>query len=260
MTHTFDPLPLLHTQIDAPKVVNELVYRYLTEEGLSPSALNEYLESPPTFFARRVLRLHEPEVPATAIGTAVHAGIAEYLSTKDEDKAYAALNRCLKNSLLPRNAAYERVVEHATLTLKHYLSNPHKEGETTAVEKAFSMKKMVGGKEVLLYGKLDAIFMTPEGECIVDFKTSSDVHIKDEKHARQLAFYDLLLKANDHQPTCAAIVQVGPEVVKEFPVPLTAETRKELIETLEAVITELLSGVWREGEPSDYDDLLKLFY
>ncbi len=254
-----NPLPLLHAEVKPRVVVNELVLRYLTEEGLSPSAMNEYLESPPTFFARRVLRLHEPEAPATAIGIAVHAGIAEYLTTKDQDKAYGALNRCLKNSLLPRNAAYERVVEHATLSLKAYLASAHKDGETTAIEKAYSVKRMVEGKEILLYGKVDAVFNAPTGECIVDFKTSTDVHIKDEKHARQLAFYDLLLKENGHDLKAASIVQVGPELVREFPVPLTAETRAELIVTLDAVISELLSGTWRAGEPSDYDDLLQLF-
>ena len=259
ITLNANPLPLLHSTVEPRELVNELVRTYLTEEGLSPSAMNEYLESPATFFARRVLRLHEPEAPATAIGTAVHAGIAEYLSTKDEDKAYAALNRCLKKSLLPRNAAYERVVEHATLSLKAYLADSHKEGETTAIEKAYSLKRTVEGCEVLLYGKVDAIFKKPEGECIVDFKTSSDVHIKDEKHARQLAFYDLLLSENGHALTGAAIVQVGPDLVKEFPVPLTGETRAELQATLDQVLTELLSGEWRKGEASEYDDLLTLF-
>lgn len=259
ITPAYDPLPLLHSQTNAPEAVNALVARYLAHDGLSPSAFNEYLESPPTFFARRVLRLHEPEVPATAIGTAVHAGIADYLSTKDEDKAYAALSRCLKNSLLPRTAAYDRVVEHATLTLKNYLTHPHKDGDVTAVEKAFSMRRAFAGTEALLYGKVDALFKIPGGERIVDFKTSSDVRIKDAKHARQLAFYDLLLRENGHDTKEAAIVQVGPEVVKEYPVAVTEETRKELLATLEQVVGELLSGEWREGEPSDYDDLLALF-
>ncbi|HEX5774752.1 MAG TPA: ATP-dependent DNA helicase [Candidatus Paceibacterota bacterium] len=256
---SYDPLPLLHAETNVPEAVRALVARYLAHDGLSPSAFNEYLESPPTFFARRVLRLHEPEVPATAIGTAVHAGIAEYLSTRDEDKAYAALAACLKRSLLPRNAAYERVVEHATLSLKSYLAHPHREGEVTAVEKAFSVRRVFAGTEALLYGKVDAIFKIPGGECIVDFKTSSDVRIKDAKHARQLAFYDLLLRENGHDTTEAAIVQVGPDVVKTYPVAVTKETRGELLAALEAVIGELVSGAWREGEPSEYDDLLKLF-
>ncbi len=259
ITPLYDPLPLLHTTVDANVVVTELVHRYLTQEGLSPSACNEYLESPATFFARRVLRLSEPEVPATAIGIAVHAGIAEFLSTKDAEKSHVALSRCLKNSLLPRTIAYDRVVEHATGSLNAYLAHPHKEGVTTAIEKAFSLTRNVAGTEILLCGKVDAIFETGAGECIVDFKTSSDVHIKDQKHARQLAFYDFLLRENGHHTTSAAIVQVGPGVVKEFPIPLTEETRAEFLVTLEEVVSELLTGSWRAGAPSPYDDLLALF-
>lgn len=259
ITPAADPLPLMHTTVEASQVVNDLVIRFLTEEGLSPSALNEYLESPPTFFARRVLRLHEPEAPATAIGTSVHAGIAEYLEKKDEDKAFATLMRQLKNSLLPRNAAYDRVVEHARQSLGAYIQDPGTLTEAVAIEKSHAIHRTVAGKDILLRGQVDAIFKTASGECIVDFKTSSDVHIKDEKHARQLAFYDLLLRADGHNTTSAMIVQVKPDGVQEYPVPLTDETRTALTDTLDEVIGELLEGKWRKGEASDYDDLLELF-
>lgn len=259
ITPAYDPLPILHTTVDASELVCDLVRQFLTKDGLSPSAFNEYLESPATFFARRVLRLHEPEAPATAIGIAVHAGIAAYLEAKSEDAAYAALTRCLKKSLLPRNAAYDRVVTHARESLASYIAHDGTLKEPVAIEKGYSITREVAGHTVMLQGKVDAIFNTPRGECIVDFKTSSDVHIKDEKHARQLAFYDLLLRAGGHNTTEANIVQVSPDGVTEYPVPLTDETRAELASTLEEVITELWSGKWRKGEPSEYDDLLKLF-
>jgi hypothetical protein len=54
-------------------------------------------------------------------------------------------------------------------------------------------------------------------------------------------------------------VQVGPELVREFPVPLTTESRADLAQVLDEVLIELLSGVWRKGEESDYDDVLTLF-
>ena len=255
----YDPLPILHTTVEASALVCELVREFLTQDGLSPSAFNEYLESPATFFAHRVLRLHEPEAPATAIGIAVHAGIAAYLESKNEDAAYAALTRCLKKSLLPRNAAYDRVVTHARESLASYIAHDGTLLEAVAIEKGYSITREIAGYTVMLQGKVDAIFNTPRGECIVDFKTSSDVHIKDEKHARQLAFYDLLLRAGGHNTTQASIVQVSQDSVTEYPVPLTDETRAALASTLEEVITELWTGKWRKGEPSEYDDLLKLF-
>ncbi|KND51038.1 MAG: DNA helicase II / ATP-dependent DNA helicase PcrA [Parcubacteria bacterium C7867-007] len=259
ITPAYDPLPVLHASVNASKLVCELVQEFLTKDGLSPSAMNEYLESPSTFFARRVLRLHEPEAPATAIGIAVHAGIAAYLETKSEEEAEAALARCLKKSLLPRNAAYNRVVEHAQNSLASYIAHEGTLKEVVAIEKGFSVTKEIAGHSIKLQGKVDAIFSTPAGECIVDFKTSSDVHIKDEKHARQLAFYDLLLRSGGHNTTHASIVQVSPEDVTEYPIPLTDDIRTQLATTLEEVIQELWSGAWRKGEPSEYDDLLKLF-
>jgi DNA helicase-2/ATP-dependent DNA helicase PcrA len=267
----YDPLPILHETVDAPALVTDLVRQFLTKDGLSPSAMNEYLESPATFFARRVLRLHEPESPAATIGTAVHAGIAAYLeakskdgmsienSTSAEDVAFAELMRCLKKSLLPRTKAYDNIVQHARESLAQYIAHDGTLKEAIAIERAYTLTRDIAGFTVKLQGKVDAIFEVPSGECIVDFKTSSDVHIKDEKHARQLAFYDLLLRANGHNTTHAYIVQVGPEHVQEYPVPLTDETRADLTQTLDAVITELWNGNWRAGEPSEYDDLLSLF-
>lgn len=253
------PLPVLHASVDAPKLVTELVRRYLTEEGLSASAFNEYLESPPVFFARRVLRLHDPETQATAIGTAVHAGIAAYLEHGDAERAHAALTLRLKHSLLPRNAAFERVVEHARGSLEQYLASEHAKLKAVAVEQAYTAVRTVNGTPVKLYGALDALMETPAGECIVDFKTSSNVEAKDAKHAHQLAFYDLLLRENGHTPTSAVIVQVGPELVREYPIPLTEETRAQMQQELDEVIIELLEGRWREGEASEYDDVLALF-
>jgi DNA helicase-2/ATP-dependent DNA helicase PcrA len=262
---TIDPLPLLHASIDTPLLVQELTLRYLEHDGLSPSAYNEYLESPATFFAKRVLRLREPETRAIVVGNAVHAAIAAYLradsATHDEREAtaHAELARSLKRSLLPRGDAFDALTRHARNCLDSYLGSELLTREPVAVEESFSMTRTVNGKEILLKGKVDAVFKGEGGECIVDFKTSSSVTGKKEAFERQLAFYDLVLRANGHETTSALIVQVGEEEVTEHPVALTNETRAELEATLAEVLDELISGKWREGTPSDYDDLLQLF-
>ncbi len=255
-----NPLPRMHQALSASLLVCELVSRYLEEEGLSPSAFNEYLESPAVFFARRVLRLHEPETPATTIGSAVHAGIAMYLETKDEGKARAELSRCLAHSLLPRTTAFERVVTHATQSLNAYIAYAaSKHTEVVAIEKRYTLTTHHEGKDVLLQGKVDAIFKESEGESIVDFKTSSNIQIKEATHMRQLAFYDFLLRAEGHAPHNARIIQVTPEGVKEYPILLTEAAREEFKSTLAEVLHELISCTWRTGEASEYDDVLKLF-
>ncbi|KND47518.1 MAG: DNA helicase II / ATP-dependent DNA helicase PcrA [Parcubacteria bacterium C7867-004] len=261
-----DPIPLMHTVIDAPELARELTCRYLEHDGLSPSAYNEYLASPPTFFAKRVLRLSEPESRAIAVGNAVHAAIAAYLKRKDaaEDEraaaAHAELSRSLSRSLLQRGDTFDELTRHAHASLDSYLGSELLTREAIAIEEAFSVKRTIDGKEIVLKGKVDAVFKGDRGECIVDFKTSSTIDKKDaQKFERQLAFYDLLLRENGHETDSALIIQVGEEEVTEHPVALTDETRAELAGTLDEVLRELISGKWRKGEPSEYDDLLKLF-
>jgi len=253
-----DPLPLLHTNAEASKVARDLVCRYLTEEGLSPSAMSEYLESPPVFFAHRVLRLRDPDTAATVIGSAVHAGIAEFLSTHDETKAQSQLAYSLERSLLPRNAAYSRVVDHAQRSLAAYIAQAGDE-EAVAIEKLYTVTRLMSGQEVILQGKVDAVFSANLGDTIVDFKTASEVNQKDPAHVLQLAFYDFLLREAGRSPARASIIQVGVDEVKEYPIALDAETRAAFLQTLAEVIEELVSCKWRSGKASPYDDLLTLF-
>lgn len=255
----YDPLPILHADTDAPKLVCDLTKTFLVNEGLSPSALKEYLESPACFFAKRVLRLREPETPAIAIGNAVHEGIAAYLKGKDEGAAYGALERSLRKSLLPRNAAFDQLAADARARLAAYLTYDGRHDETLAVEETFLLKRTVSGTEVLLRGKVDAVFSGADGACIVDFKTATTVRGHDEEYRHQLAFYDLLLRANGHETRSAKIVQVTGDGVEEHPVPLSEETRAAFLALLDEVIAELLSGSWRSGEQSPYDDVLALF-
>lgn len=255
----YNPLPLLHDTASASEIICSLTKTYLREEGLSPSALKEYLESPACFFAKRVLRLREPETPAITIGNAVHEAIAAYLEHKDADQGRAALTRSLNRSLLPRNAAFDQVTEDASLRFASYLNYTGTLQEAIAIEKTYTLRLNHGDGEVLLRGKVDAVFAAPSGECIVDFKTSGTIRGHDEEYRHQLAFYDLLLRAQGLNPARAVIVQVTPEAVNEHDVPLTDETRSEFKTLLDTVIGELVTGNWRTGEASQYDDLIKLF-
>jgi DNA helicase-2/ATP-dependent DNA helicase PcrA len=265
LTLAADPLPLLHAVTEPSALVRELTLSYLTRDGLSPSALNEYLESPPAFFAKRVLRLREPETRAIVVGNAVHAAIARYLQTKGdakdrEDAARAELGRSLARSLLPRGDTFDQMARHARKCLESYLGSDLLTLVPVAIEEDFRVTRMLAGTELLLKGKVDAVFTGEKGECIVDFKTASNIDKKDhQKFERQLAFYDLLLRENSHETTSALILQVGEEEVTEHPIALTDATRAELAATLDTVLAELVSGKWRAGEASEYDDLLLLF-
>jgi RecB family exonuclease len=152
------------------------------------------------------------------------------------------------------------MARHARACLESYLGSDLLHRETTAIEDDFRVSRTVAGTELLLKGKVDAVFKGEDGECIVDFKTASTINKKDHaKFERQLAFYDLLLRENGHETNSALIIQVGDEEVTEHPIALTDETRAALADELNAVLEELVSGKWRKGESSEYDDLLELF-
>lgn len=259
-------LPEMHEKRNAPELIRELTLRYLTEDGLSPSALNDYLESPARFFARRVLRISTPETRALAVGNAVHAAAAGYLKLEGttEERATAAhaeLSRSLSRSLLPRGDTFVALTRHAHTLADTVIADPIMNQKTVAVEESFSTKRTVGAHEILLKGKVDAVFESDAGERIIDFKTSRSIDASDkEKFGRQIAFYDFLLRANEHQTVSGEIIRIGEDEIDTHEVLLTDAMRAEFIAQLDEALSELISGVWRAGESDpEYDAVLNLF-
>jgi ATP-dependent exoDNAse (exonuclease V) beta subunit len=259
-----DSLPKLHATTNASELACKLTKAYLEKDGLSPSALNEYLESPSCFFAKRVLRLREPETPALTIGNAVHAGIAAFYTAKGDadvrlDAARAAAGRSLRESLLARDAAFEAITHDVYARVEAFTHTDIATRETISIEKAYTSERTVEGCNVVLRGKIDAV-LKGNGTTLVDFKTSSKASKEDrEKWKTQIAFYDLLLRADGGAPESALIAQVSDEGVAEHEVPLGSAERAEFEQTLTAVLTELLTCKWRSAPANQYDAVLKLF-
>lgn len=253
-----EALPLLHATVDAPEKVRALVERYLETEGLSPSAANEYLESPATFFARRVLRIQEPPVPALVYGTALHAAVAAALAGASGEDASLRLARAFNHSLLPRDATFEKLLREARAAFEAVLPELPELGAPEHVEKAFSLVREVDGVPVTLGGKIDAVFKRDGALVVADFKTGSSVSAKNEGYARQLAFYAAMLAANGEQVAGAALLGISDKGIKRVEVPVGQAEQEAALAELDAMVRELRSGRWRRGTPSDYDALLTL--
>ncbi len=252
-------LPVMHTTVDAPARVTELVRAYLTEQGLSPSALCEYLESPAMFFCKRVLRMNEPQTPALILGIGVHAGLARLLSGGTNEEAHGALRCVFRDSLLLRNNNFESLEKEAHANLDAFINENPLVGEPILIEKKLETIHTIAGTPVRIGGKVDAVFKTENGTLLVDFKTGSNVSAKDEKYVLQLALYAHLLKENEYENITAELVSLSKGEIEEHPVILTSEIETKTLQELDAACTELLSGKWREGNPSDYDAVLELF-
>ncbi len=254
-----DTLPIPHTRVTAPEKIRSLVEYYLKTEGLSPSAINEYLESPSTFFARRVLRIKEPPVPPLVYGNAIHAALAAALSGLSEDEAYAALERVFTRSLLPRDATFEKLRKEAREALSAVLPQIAGLGTPLHIEKSFSLVREVDGTPVMLAGKIDAVFSDGGKTVVADFKTGSNISAKDEGYARQLALYAGMLKENGEPASEAVLLGISTNGMKRVPVITGKEEQEIALADMDAVVRELLSGQWRRGAPSEYDALLALF-
>ncbi len=258
LVQSSEPLPTLHTNVSTPKVVKEVVEVFLSRKGLSPSSVNEYLDSPATFFVRRVLRLHEPPIPALVYGNAVHASIAELLAGASIDDAERILYASFNNSLLPRDGKFQNLQKDAHDALVACAQSLKELGEVLYIEKAFSLIQSYSDGDVVLGGKVDAVFKTAKGLCVVDFKTGSSVSAKNDGYARQLALYASLLESNGEDVTEGALVQISPKGMKKVPVPIESDERKVALADVDTVVAELRSGQWRRGEVSEYDVVLEL--
>ncbi|HYF29427.1 MAG TPA: PD-(D/E)XK nuclease family protein, partial [Candidatus Paceibacterota bacterium] len=150
---------------------------------------------------------------------------------------------------------FDALLKHARASLASYV---HEADSRIVLSIEEEFKASQG--EVVLSGRVDALFEGTGGECIVDFKTTGTIDKKKkEEYESQLAFYDHLLRENGRNPVEGLIIQIGEDKVVEHAFPLTPELREAFKDNLTAVIAELENGKWRAGEPSEYDGLLTLF-
>ncbi|HEX2792313.1 MAG TPA: ATP-dependent DNA helicase [Candidatus Paceibacterota bacterium] len=183
-------------------------------QGLSPTALNNYLDCPWHYFYVNLLRIPEAENKYMLYGTAIHAALRRYADqrTLGEDIGTAGLL-----------AAFERAIERSPLTdaniteLKEKgrrsLSNwweQRRESwpERTQAEVAVEAYIPLEGEQLLLRGALDRMDEVPGGYRVIDYKTGKSKSRNDIMGAtksgsgdyyRQLTFYKLLL-ARTEQP------------------------------------------------------------
>lgn len=253
-----DVLPVLHATVRAPELVRTLTREYLVSGRLSPSAINEYLESPATFFARRVLRISEPPTGALVYGTAVHAALAAHFLKESPEGVRSAFERVFAQSLLTRDATFEKLRSEAWRAFLAAQGALEALGECVHTEYAASTSRDVDGERVQFGGKIDAVFRTADGLVLADFKTGSAVSAKNESYVRQLALYAHMLSDMREGVDHALLLGISENGLKAVPVPITNTERDTALAEFDAVVRELRSGEWRIGNASEYDSVLEL--
>lgn len=189
----------------------------LCEQGLSVSALNNYLESPWKYFFMNLLRIPQPRPSYLLYGSAIDAALKWYTDKRrdgaqpDADELIATFSEILaRQPLLREDAAQYR--ERGTAALRGYIDTY----AASWISESESAVRIVVPFEtgvpelptITLKGELDKIEYRDGVLCVVDYKTgtpktrgviegttkNSNGNLK-----RQLVFYRLLLSLDSRR-------------------------------------------------------------
>lgn len=239
-------IPIIHQSVSLPEymkpdfsytiektdqLINEMI-NYMENEGLSPSSLNQIIQSPLDFYFQKIAGISEPkeweqDIEVNTFGTIVHDSLEElYTPYKNIPLTKEILNGLLENTTDVVNEKVKKVFKKGdTSTGMNYLS---KMAAQTLVEHTIkgdllriqqhrltilsleeeltcTFPKRVFGKtiEVKLKGKADRIQQRDEVIEIIDYKTGKvdamqsskvpEIHEK-PKHAKlnQILCYSLM--------------------------------------------------------------------
>lgn len=184
-------------------------------QGLSPTALNNFLSCPWHYFYVNLLRIPEAENKFMLYGTAVHAAFKRYADERAQgndigvDGLYSTFERTIERAPLTERDIAE-LKEKGARSLAVWWEERHGAWpeRTRAEEGREAYLALSDGSSLLLRGALDRIDEVSGGVRVVDYKTGKSrsrndimgaTKDSDGNYYRQLTFYKLLL-ARTEQP------------------------------------------------------------
>jgi len=194
-------MPLLDKEEVGRGLNQDFVREIFERQGLSVTALNNYLDCPWNYFYSNLLRLPKAQNKHMMYGTAIHRALRDFFSQlKDReipkqnllDSFEFHLN---KEPMTDRDSL--EVLEKGRKALSGYYDKYYKTWERNVLTE-FKIKGADAGVGVHLNGNLDKIeFLGRENEVnVVDYKTRQPLsrnEIEKRGYKRQIAFYKLLL-------------------------------------------------------------------
>lgn len=187
----------------------EFLREVFEKRGLSPTALNNYIECPWKYFYNNLLQIPRAKTKHEMYGTAVHSALKELFDDLSRGHDYLLMRF---ESALEREPISEHDFEESLAkgkeTLSRYFENYNEAWHTNTVNE-FAIKNVFLDGEVRLTGKIDKIEINPSGSDpdglkvnVVDYKTGkrktrNELEGKTKNamgnEKRQLVFYKLLL-------------------------------------------------------------------
>ncbi len=219
----------------APQLEDKAFLNALFEQqGISVTALNNYLECPWAYFYRNLVRIPEAPNKHLSFGNAVHAALKNYFDEfdKGEDLGKAYLIRRFEEALarepIPEHE-YEETLEKGRKALPAFFDEYHEEWLAFRAKGGRGMNEVrvdgvAANDGTPINGKLDRMEFQGPGEAsvrVIDYKTGrpksrneieGGTKDADGNYKRQLVFYKLLLgKQGLHDMAEGVIVFVEPD-------------------------------------------------
>jgi len=233
------------------KINKEFVKNILEKNGLSVTALNNYLECPWNYFYSNLLRLPKAKNKHMMYGTAIHYALRDFFSQlKDREIPKENLLQSFefylnKEPLVERD--FQEVLEKGKKALSGYYDKYYKTWPRNVLTE-YEIKGVDVGLGVHLTGKLDKIeFIDGDRVNVVDYKTRQPLsknEIEKRGYKRQLVFYQLLLDQTKYKMISGELDFIEPNErgsYKKEKFIITEEDLKELKETIARVIDEILN-------------------
>lgn len=226
--HIFEMRPLpAHTMNDQTFLVDAFI-----EQGLSATALNNYLDCPWKYFYRNLVRIPEKPTPSSLYGNALHNALRLFRDRCASSERYEPLELLLEYLQVSIDqqgftpASYEDATKKGIRALTDwYEHNREHYRFRVFCEKKYEVYLPLSGgglPQVLLRGMIDVIEFDPDGSLeVIDYKTGKHLSRNEleggTKHAtgdykRQLDFYCILLElAGQERPARLTLQFIEPD-------------------------------------------------
>lgn len=200
------PLPSDRAQLAADDLAT-LRAAFLSQ-GLSPTALNNYLECPWKYFYVNLLRIPEAENKFMLFGTAIHTALKRYADERKQGKDIGtegliqAFTYALSRSPLTESEIRELGVKGERALTGWWEQRRDTWPEKTEAELGIEAYIVLEDEKLLLRGAIDRLDEVVGGYRVIDYKTGKArsrneimgaTKDGDGNYYRQLAFYKLLL-------------------------------------------------------------------
>jgi DNA helicase-2/ATP-dependent DNA helicase PcrA len=190
-------------------------------QGISVTALNNYLECPWAYFYRNLVRIPEAPNKNLSFGNAVHAALKSYFDAFDggDDKGKTYLVKRFEEAIAHepiKMDEYEEALAKGRKALPVFYDAYHAEWSPRAANEV-RVEGVAVADGTPINGKLDRIeFLKDPSVRVIDYKTgkpktrnviAGETQSSDGNYKRQLVFYKLLLDKEGKHAMTEGVIQ-----------------------------------------------------